>query len=153
MRSISEALGYLATSIRRRIYRRPSAHALLRQVIDETNLDHFCTCAADEDDDHGPSCLTLELAEWARDYPPPAREPVEYIAQPPRPAPAPEPPLTPEERAEQEARMNQFVETVNHLREAYSRHMDGGGPANIENSALLMLLSGRSDKKDAEGKE
>lgn len=49
--------------------------------------------------------------------------------------------------------MKQFIETLNHLREAYTHHMHGGGPVDAENCELLRLLSGSSDNKDAEGKE
>jgi len=110
----------LLTTIRRWFSRKPSAHELLRQVIDEVNIDRFCTCGASEDDECDTGCLTLDLVEWARDYP---RPPAEYLPPPPREPPPPRRLLTPEEIAENKKRMAEFIETANALRTAYNDHL------------------------------
>ena len=132
----------ILTTIRRWFTRKPSAHELLRQVIDEdgVDVDRFCTCAAGEDDDHSAGCLVSNLVDWSLDYPAPPEKQEEYIAPPDRPPPAPEPPLTPEERAEQEARMKQFIDTLNHLRETYTLHVHGG-PSSATGEVLSLSES------------
>ena len=112
----------LLMTIRRWFSRKPSAHKLLRQVIDEVDIDRFCTCGANEDDECGTGCLTLDLVDWARDYPP---APVEYLPPPPRHPPPPERMLTPEEIAENKKRMAEFIETANALKNAINYHVAG----------------------------
>lgn len=115
----------ILTTIRRWFARKPSAHALLRQVINEDGIDvdRFCTCTANEDDEHSAGCLVSKLVEWTLDYPESVQKQDECIAPPDRPAPPPAPPLTPEEIEENKKRMTQFVETVNALKTAINHYI------------------------------
>lgn len=114
----------LLTTIRRWLSRKPSAHDLLRQVINEDGIDvdRFCTCSATEDDEHAGDCLVSELVEWAMDYPNPPLAAVEYVPPPPR-LPLAADTRTAEEIAEDEKRMAGFIETVNALKIAMNHHV------------------------------